>query len=351
MVELRKTSGLVLAVSGALLLAACSPVQPTQVDKPSQAAPSPTSATPSPPATSNGTPLIPAKDGVARAREYIKDPNRDPLPQDPQLAEQIRLGFRIFTETRRYAPQYVGNDLTCQNCHLNAGQREGALPLVGVANVFPEYNKRSGRLFSLEDRIVGYFLRSMNGANAPGAGARHENAPEEIAPSPRSKEVLAVSAYLTWLAEGMPRGQNPPWRGKNKIADDKRIPVEKLDPNRGKELYGEKCARCHGADGGGVELAPGLKAGPLWGSGSWNDGAGAARVYTLAGYIRYAMPYDAPGSLTDEEAQNIAAYIDAQERPAFPGKAQDYRAEKMPSDAVYYPQLFKTNPLKEKLVR
>ena len=36
---------------------------------------------------------------------------------------------------------------------------------------------------------------------------------------------------------------------------------------------------------------------------------GAARVYTLAGIVRYAMPYLNPGSLTDQEAQEVAAYI------------------------------------------
>ena len=57
------------------------------------------------------------------------------------------------------------------------------------------------------------------------------------------------------------------------------------------------------------------KAGPLWGDGSWNDGAGAARVYTLAGILRYTMPYLNPGSLTDEEAQSVAAFITSKPRP------------------------------------
>ena len=66
-------------------------------------------------------------------------------------------------------------------------------------------------------------------------------------------------------------------------------------------------------------------------------GAGAARIYTLAGIIRYAMPYLNPGSLTDEEAQQIAAFINSKPRPAFPHKGQDYLTEKVPVDSVYYP--------------
>ena len=62
----------------------------------------------------------------------------------------------------------------------------------------------------------------------------------------------------------------------------------------------------------------------MWGPGSWNDGAGAARIYTLAGIIRYAMPYLDPGSLSDEEAQQIAAFITSKPRPAYPFKQDDY---------------------------
>ena len=66
------------------------------------------------------------------------------------------------------------------------------------------------------------------------------------------------------------------------------------------------------------------------------DGAGAARVYTLAGIIRYTMPYLDPGSLTDEDAQQVAAYITSQPRPRFPFKEKDYVGGKVPVDAVYY---------------
>lgn len=349
-----------LCLAGVILLAGCSASTPAQGNTQPQPAPPAGQSDASrgqefgkEPATATKAafPLIPANATLEKARDLVKDPNKDPLPKDEKLAEQIKQGYLIFTETPKYAPQYSGNNLACQNCHLNGGQREKALPLVGIANVFPEYNKRAGRMFSLEDRIIGCFMRSMNGVKAPGAAraARHENAQGEIAPSPRSKEVLAVAAYLTWLSEGLPNGKDLPWRGQNKIAKEKLIPIDQLDPKLGKRLYEDKCAACHGADGQGKEVMPGVKPGPLWGSRSWNDGAGTARIYTLAGYIRHAMPLNAPGSLTDEEAQQISAYIDAHDRPAFPEKDKDYLVEKMPSDAVYYPKLFKQNPLAAKL--
>ena len=49
-----------------------------------------------------------------------------------------------------------------------------------------------------------------------------------------------------------------------------------------------------------------------------------------------SMPYLNPGSLTDQEAQELAAFIDSKPRPLYPYKEQDYRTEKLPADSVYY---------------
>jgi thiosulfate dehydrogenase len=304
---------LYLSVSAAaiLALAACSPAPP-------------------PP-----QPLISSRTTMVTAWELPKNPLTDPtLDGESRLSKEIRSGFRIFTNTPAEAARFTPGRMACSNCHLNAGQREKSLPLVGVVGMFPEYNRRSGRLFSLGDRIVDCFLRSQNAT-----GAREREPGAEL-PTLSSKEVLAVSAYLTWLSKGSQVGSNPPWRGQNVVAAASLIPVDKLDPSRGESIFAERCTTCHGLDGQGVAVGD-KKPGPLWGSDSWNDGAGAARVYTLAGIIRYAMPYLNPGSLTDEEAQQLAAFINSKPRPVFPFKDQDYRTEKLPVDSVYYSQ--KTN--------
>src|SRR5262249_54310865 len=153
----------------------------------------------------------------------------------------------------------------------NAGQRERSLPLVDVAGMFPEYNRRSGRLYSLGDRVTDCFLRSENATGA-------QLSDTEL-PSPTSPEVLAISAYLTWLSRGAAMGRNPSWRGQNTIASSALLPIEKLDPAKGEAIFAERCVNCHGTDGQGVAIGD-KTAGPLWGPNSWNDGAGAARVYT-----------------------------------------------------------------------
>ena len=290
-------------------------------------------------------PLIPARLTMVTAWDYPKNPLTDPSLDDSKLSKDVRWGYQIFTDTPAQAPQFAPGRGSCNNCHMNGGQREKSLPLVGIAGMFPEYNRRAGRLFSLADRVVDCFLRSQNATgrldqgdqggqiSILATGSRADTLSD--LPSPTSKEVLALSAYITWISAGTSVGKNPTWRGQNTIPSSALIPIDKLDRERGERLFNERCTSCHGADGQGVQIGT-KKAGPLWGPNSWNDGAGAARVYTLAGIIRYSMPYLDPGSLTDEEAQQLAAFIDSRPRPAFPFKDQDYRTEKLPVDSVYY---------------
>jgi len=284
-------------------------------------------------------PLISSRMTMATAWEFPRNPLTDPTLDDSKLSNEIRWGFKIFTNTPREAPRFAPSKMSCNNCHLNGGQRELSLPLVGLAGSFPEYNRRSGRLYTLGDRIVDCFVRSENATGMLEAAQQSEGEDEgrETLPTTASKEVLAISAYLTWLAQGYPVGKNPSWRGKNTIAPANLIPIEKLDSSKGEAIFMERCSNCHGETGQGVAIGD-KKPGPLWGPDSWNDGAGAARIYTLAGIIRYSMPYMDPGNLTDEEAQHLAAFINSKPRPAYPFKNHDYRTDKVPIDGVYYPK-------------
>ena len=284
-------------------------------------------------------PLIPARLTMVTAWDFPKNPLTDSSLDDSKLSKDIKWGYEIFTNTPEQASRFAPGRGSCNNCHLNGGQREKALPLVSVAGMFPEYNRRAGRLITLADRVVDCFLRSQN-ATGRLASDNDGQLPAEVThqlPSPTSKEVLAVSAYLTWLSNGFAVGKNPAWRGQNVIQPDALIPIDKLDRNRGESLYVERCSSCHGVDGQGVQIGT-KKAGPLWGPDSWNDGAGAARIYTLAGIIRFSMPYLDPGSLSDEDAQHVAAFINSKPRPAYPFKDQDYLTDKLPVDSVYYPR-------------
>ena len=204
-------------------------------------------------------PLVPARMTMVAAWDVPDNPLNDSTLADTPLSAAIRRGYRIFTNTPAEATRFAPGRVVCANCHLNAGQRKRALPLVDIVGMFPQYNKRAGRLFSLGDRIVDCFLRSENATSRL-----------DVLPSPDSEEVLAVSAFVTWL----------------------------LDTRRGESIFRERCVSCHGIEGQGVAVGD-KRPGPLWGPDSWNDGAGAARVYTLAGIVRYTMPYLDPGSLVE----------------------------------------------------
>ena len=290
--------------------------------------------------------LVPDTESMARAWEFPRDPRVDTAGLTAVMATKVRNGFLLFTNTSELAARLTGGTMTCNNCHPNGGQREKAIPLVGVGNVFPEYNKRAGRMFTLEERIVGCFMRSINatGSRYGNVTVHHENELGAATLSSESEEVEDLAAYIRWLSWNSEIDSTLPWRGHNQLPESSLLSLEKLNPKLGRQLFREKCANCHGEDGQGVFIGD-KRPGPLWGPNSWNDGAGAARVYTLAGMIRYMMPYMDPGSLTDEEAQHIAAFITSQPRPGFPYKDKDYLKEKIPTDAVYYKQLYRKNPL------
>jgi thiosulfate dehydrogenase len=57
---------------------------------------------------------------------------------------------------------------------------------------------------------------------------------------------------------------------------------------------------------------------PLWGVASYNDGAGLYRISNFARYVKYNMPQGVTHLnpiLTDEEAWDVAAYVNSQKRP------------------------------------
>ncbi len=222
-------------------------------------------------------PLVPAKTDLARPVALPRNPFLEPT------SAQVKLGYKLFTKPSG------GNKLSCASCHLDAGQKELALPLAGVANVLDPR--------TLEERITTCYERSLDGE----AG---------------EQKVAAVAAYLRFLSTGVP---GMPWRGKGTMVE---VEVSKLEAKRGALAYAQHCAACHGADGQGVQLER-VKPAPLWGEGSWNDGAPFAHVNVLAGYIRWAMPYWAPGSLDDGTALELAAFIEAQDRPEWFGTKDD----------------------------
>ena len=98
----------------------------------------------------------------------------------------------------------------------------------------------------------------------------------------------------------------------------------------GARVFAASCAKCHGVSGEGTAVAP-----PVWGPQSYNLGAGMTRVRTAAAFVRDNMPFDQPGSLSDQQALDVAAYVNAQPRPDFPDKIHDWPNGDPPPDVAY----------------
>lgn len=226
----------------------------------------------------------------------------------------VVFGYDIVMHTNRHAPRYAGNALSCTSCHLKGGTQPNAFPL-NVAGVYPKWRAKNGVRNSLEMRIRDCFLYSLNGIMPP------EEAPE----------VLAVSAYISWLSQGETIGQPPKDWGVPSLPDTGADP----DPPRGQAVFRKQCTACHGADGGGTAAAP-----PLWGVDSYNAGAGLNNVQRLAGFIWANMPMGRERSLTHQEALDVAAFIHLQHRPFDP---REGRLKKL-AERIYH-RLFKSNTL------
>lgn len=244
-------------------------------------------------------------------------------------SSQVEWGGKIFNDTQTYSRALGGNALACTNCHLDGGKQVGALAVVGASRRYP-MDAPDGKKIALEDRVARCFTHSL--------------AAKPLEPS--SPEVQALVAYIAWLSEGLPAGPLPAGLGPFGIEEEKKVPIRQLDAARGRQKYEQYCSRCHGADGQGYTTRrtnlPYAYVPPLWGPRSFDDASGFARVYTLAGFVRHAMPHNQPGEITDLDAQEIAAYVDGHSRPAFPDKAAWDGA--LPFDAVYDMQQYPANP-------
>lgn len=104
------------------------------------------------------------------------------------------------------------------------------------------------------------------------------------------------------MASGAPTGVDLPGRGYPELVD----PPQPPDFARGQKVFSENCTLCHGANGQGTELDDNYQFPPLWGNASYNWRAGMHRVNTAAAFIRANMPFGKGGSLSVQDAWDVA---------------------------------------------
>jgi mono/diheme cytochrome c family protein len=118
-----------------------------------------------------------------------------------------------------------------------------------------------------------------------------------VAQSPRLGKPITEADIAAWDISAMPDGTGlPPGSG---------------TPAQGAKIYAEKCVACHGQNGTGKPYAALVGGTPL------SDGIDTPKtIANFWGYstivfdfIRRAMPFPAPRTLTDDEVYALTAYI------------------------------------------
>jgi thiosulfate dehydrogenase len=219
--------------------------------------------------------------------------------------ELIRYGRELVAHTAIYlgpkgVVSQISNGMNCQNCHLKAGKKIFGNNYSAVASTYPRFRARSGSVEDIQKRVNDCIERSLNGK------------PLEEG----SRELKAFIAYISWVGKDVEKGVSPAGVG----LWDLPLLDRAASPEKGKLVFEKQCALCHGQDGMGMKTEDGKewKYPPLWGDQSYNTAAGLYRLSRFAGYVKANMPngatFDRP-ILTDEEAWDVAAFVNSMPRP------------------------------------
>lgn len=258
---------------------------------------------------------------------YWMAPDIASLYQDPNK-DLILYGKDLIAHTSEYFGENgkifkaSTNGMNCQNCHLEAGTKVFGNNYSAVASTYPKFRARSGAIENIHKRVNDCFERSLNGK----------------ALDTTSKEMQGIVAYIKWLGNDVKKGAKPIGSGFKDLTFLDRA----ADPEKGKAIYSEKCQSCHQSDGLGL-MNPEKTAytyPPLWGNHSYNDDAGLYRMSNFAKYVKYNMPLGASynnSQLSDEEAWDVAAFVNSQARPKKDIKKDWPKIEEKPFDHPFGP--------------
>jgi thiosulfate dehydrogenase len=232
-------------------------------------------------------------------------PDLNKLPKS-EYAELVRYGKNLIANTSFYLGPNgkvaaLSNGMNCQNCHLDAGTKQWGNNYSAVFSTYPKFRERSGTVENIYKRVNDCIERSLNGKRVLDTN---------------SHEMQAIKAYIEWLGKNVPKNLKPPGSGIKDLA----FPDRAADPAKGRAVYQQSCARCHGANGEGLLNvdSSSYTYPPLWGKNSYTSAAGLFRLSRFAGYVKYNMPFDAPAKanpLTEEQAWDVAAFVNSQPRP------------------------------------
>lgn len=224
---------------------------------------------------------------------------------DDDYGSLVKYGRQLVVNTAYYfGPDGIvarkSNGMNCQNCHMDAGTKLFGNNFSLTASGYPRFKERSGTVETLVKKVEDCFERSLNGSTIDSS----------------SREMKAFVAYLQWIGKNVKKGAKPTGSG----IEELKFPDRAADTAKGRLVYAAKCQTCHGKDGEGKfsPVIAGYTYPPLWGPFSYNIGASLYRVSKFAGYVSNNMPFGASHKnkqLSDEEAWDVAAFVNSQPRP------------------------------------
>ncbi len=253
---------------------------------------------------------------VVEAEEVYLGPDTSAIPEGPE-GDMIRYGLALIKKTAYYigpdgvAGQYLGNKMNCTNCHLDAGTRPYGFNFFSTYGNYPQYRSREDAVLTIEQRVNNCVERPHNGDPLP----------------LDSKEMIAIVSYIKFLGEGIPIGSKAV--GSEGISIE--FPDRPADPVKGKEIFLRECISCHMEDGQGKWLPDksGYEYPPLWGTYGYQPGSSMFRIIKAARFIKANMPFEIASwqkpKLTDEEAFDVAAYINSEEHERPVSGGSDYK--------------------------
>jgi len=276
-----------------------------------------------------GTPLAAGKVSLLDHPQ----PSVDSLGND-EYGKLARYGHELATRTFAHiGPEvkdrkmrFAGNNLACTSCHQESATKPFAIPWVGVTSTFPQYRGREDALSTVEERVNGCMERSMNGKPLP----------------LDSNEMKAFVTYIHFLSRGIPIGAEIEGSATKAV----KPPNRRADLMAGEAVFKAQCQVCHGENGEGRRVgvagdAQGYVFPPLWGTDTFNNGAGMNRILTAVRFIKYNMPQGVNHTtavLSDEEAFDVAGYVLSKPRPTKANLERDFPARwNKPIDAAFPP--------------
>jgi thiosulfate dehydrogenase len=227
------------------------------------------------------------------------------LIEDSLLRVKVEYGKELIAHTAKFLGPNgtiakLSNGMNCQNCHLDAGTATFGNNYGSVASTYPKFRARSGSVEDIYKRINDCFERSLNGKSL----------------DTNSNEMQAIKAYIEFIGSNVKKGEKAEGSGLKEMKYLGRA----ANPENGKLVYVTKCQSCHQKNGEGTLTVDKTEYTypPLWGNQSYNDGAGLYRISNFAKYVKSNMPLGATHEnpqLSDEEAWDVAAFVNAQSRP------------------------------------